>query len=267
MPLDLKKGPYHTEPVKKNFWSKTFPGFFFYGRLLSITYRASRKALKGVYSDQEWTNSSHEALQALEKAGVSIHILGFEHVLSEEKPCVFVGNHMSTLETFLLPGILLPHKRHTYIIKKSLLTYPIFRHVMASRDPIALSRTNPREDLKVTLVEGKQKLDRGLSIIIFPQTTRTTVFDPAQFNSIGIKLAKQADCPVIPVAIKSDAWGNGSGRFKDFGKIDAGKKVFFEFGEPLHVRGNGQKEHEQVISFITERLKTWAESDKEEPVR
>ena len=262
MALHLENGFYHSFKKKINFLHKTFPGFFFYTRLFSIVFRAAQKAKKGAYSEMDWAASSRETLKALENVGVQITINGFENVLSLEGPCVFVGNHMSTLETFFLPGILLPFKRHTFVIKKSLVTYPLFKHVMLSRDPICVSRTNPREDLKTTLQEGKLKLDNGLSVVIFPQTTRTTKFDPEQFNSIGIKLAKKTGYPLVPIAIKSDAWGNGTGRLKDFGKIDPKKKVFFEFGKPLMPKGNGQEEHEEIISFITRNLNTWETEEK-----
>jgi 1-acyl-sn-glycerol-3-phosphate acyltransferase len=132
---------------------------------------------------------------------------------------------------------------------------------MVSREPICLSRTNPRENLKVTLEEGQKRLAQGLSVVIFPQTTRTTVFNPEQFNSIGVKLAKKNSCPLVPIAIKSDAWGNGQGRFKDFGKIDPRKKVFFAFGAPLEIKGKGQEEHEGVVSFISRHLDLWKERE------
>lgn len=229
MALTLGKGPYRSPKRKLNFFYKALPGFFFYTRLFFIVLRAARKAKNGLYGDADWAKSSQETLKCLEDVGVEITISNWQNIQSLQQPCVFVGNHMSTLETFLLPGIIHPAMRHTYVIKKSLVNYPIFRHVMVSRDPICLSRTNPREDLKITLEEGQKRLANGISVVIFPQTTRTTDFEPEQFNSIGIKLAKKCGVPVIPIAIKSDAWGNGKGRFKDFGRIDPRKKSIHRF--------------------------------------
>ena len=262
MTFTLEKGSYHSPNKKINFLSKTFPSFFFYARLFFIVLRAAGRAKRCLYFDADWAKSSVEILKNLEDVGVEINISGFENIQSLQEPCVFVGNHMSTLETFLLPGIIFPSKRHTFVIKQSLVSYPIFRHVMISRDPICLSRTNPREDLKITLEEGQKRLAKGMSVVIFPQTTRTTEFDPEQFNSIGIKLAKKSGCPVVPIAIKSDAWGNGKGQFKDFGKIDPLKKVYFAFGEPLQIKGKGQEEHHEMISFIAGHLDAWKNVDK-----
>jgi 1-acyl-sn-glycerol-3-phosphate acyltransferase len=129
---------------------------------------------------------------------------------------------------------------------------------MRSRDPIAVTRTNPRHDLKAVLEGGVDRLKQGISIIVFPQTTRTHSFDPTQFNTIGVKLAQRANVPVVPLALLSDAWGNGK-YFKDFGKIDPSKKVYFAFGKPMWVQGRGTNEHQAIIQFISRKLQEWTE--------
>ena len=167
-----------------------------------------------------------------------IEITGTEHFSRLEGPCVFIGNHMSTLEAFVLPTIIQPLKRVAFVVKKSLVEYPVFGHLMRSRDPIVVGRTNPREDLKAVLEGGAERLRSGISIVVFPQKTRSALFDPAAFNSIGIKLAKRAQVPVVPLALKTDAWGNGA-LVKDFGKIDPAKAVHFAFGRAA--AGSGQR--------------------------
>ena len=209
-----------------------------------------------MYDDAAWSRSSFDILRALEAAGVRLEIAGVGRFAALGGPCVFVGNHMSTLETFVLPTVILSAKRMTYVVKRELTSYPVFGHVMRARDPIVVGRANPRDDLKAVLEGGAERLRAGISIVVFPQTTRTPVFDPAAFNTIGVKLARRAQVPVVPIALKTDAWGNGR-VVKDIGRIDPAKTVHIEFGAPLRVQGTGVTEHQRVIDFIRERLRAW----------
>ena len=54
-----------------------------------------------------------------------------------------------------------------------------------------------------------KSLKKIISVWVFAQTTRELLLDPKKFNTLGIKLAKRARVPVIPVAVKTDAWGMG----------------------------------------------------------
>lgn len=245
-------------PLKKiGVYTKTFPSVFFYSKLFPIILKAALKAKKGGYNDYEWVKSSLRIIEALEMVGVQLSIDGAKKIEKIEEPCVFVSNHMSTLETFVLPAIIHPIKKITFVVKKDLVEYPVFKHIMLSREPIIVGRKNPREDLKIVLDEGIKRLSSGLSIVIFPQTTRSNSFDPSQFNTIGIKLALKADVPIVPIAIKTDAWRTGK-IIKDFGRIDPSKKVYFSFGEPLRVTGRGSEEHKIIIQFISNKLKEWS---------
>ena len=148
-----------------------------------------------------------------------------------------------------------PIKPVTFVVKETLL-YPVFKHIMRSRDPIAVTRTNARQDLKTVLNEGLDRLEKGISIIVFPQTTRSHVFDAKQMSSIGVKLAKKAGVPIVPLALKTDCWQNGK-KIKDFGKLDVTKTAHFAFGEAITVEGKGDVEHATINAFIVEKLKEW----------
>jgi len=249
-------GVYCTSPQAGSLLSKTFSGLSFYSRFIAITLKAGAKAKRGRYDDAEFCQSSFRILQALEKAGVRFEITGIEALKKLDTPCVVIANHMSVLETTILPGIIGTFRKVTFIVKQSLLLYPAFGHVLRSRDPIAVGRTNPREDLRAVLEGGVERLSRGISIVAFPQTTRTLFFDPAQFNTIGVKLARKADVPAVPLALYTAAWGNGK-YLKDLGKIDATQKVHFAFGEPMRIQSRGAEEHEAIISFISRNLEGW----------
>jgi len=254
--LKYEHGSYWTGPVRTSFMARTLTSFTFYTRLVSIVVRGSAQAKHGPYGTPEWCENSFATLRALEAVGVKFEITGTDSFKAVEGPCVFISNHMSTLETFILPTIIAPFKDATFVVKQSLVDYPIFKHIMRSRNPITVGRTNPREDLKAVLEGGAERLKAGMSIILFPQTTRTPVFDPEQFNTIGIKLSKKAGVPVVPIALKTNAWGNGT-FLKDYGRIDPSKKVHFAFGKPLWIKDRGTEEHQQIIEFISGKLKEW----------
>ena len=254
--LQYSNNVYRTDPKTVSFFSKTFPVLTFYSKFITIIFKASSKSKRGQYGYPEWCQSSFNVLRSLERAGVNFEITGINYIEQLETPCVVIGNHMSMLETVVLPIIIQPVRNVTYIVKQSLLNYPVFKHIMRSRDPIAVTRTNPRHDLVAVIEGGLERLKKGVSIIVFPQTTRMLEFDPNQFSTIGVKLAQRANVPIIPLALKTDAWGNGK-FLKDFGKIDPAKKIKFAFGAPISITGKGNEAHEAVKDFIVSRLKEW----------
>lgn len=228
----------------------------FYPRLLWVIIRSGLKAKYGDYTGRDWTQSSVDILQYLEKAGVRFQITGFHNIASVEGPVVFVSNHMSTLETMIMPCLVQPRKNATFVVKQELLKYPFFKHVLGSRKPLEVGRENPRDDLKVVLTQGKQKLVEGTSVILFPQRTRSVEFMPDEFNSLGVKLAQRSNVPVVPVALATDAWGNGN-FIKEVGKIHPRKTVHFAFGYPLSPDEDSGALHQSVIQFIQKCLKSW----------
>ena len=247
---------YRTDPKRVPFLARIFPRLTFYRQFFGVVLDASAKSKRGLYDDAEWCRSSINIFRSLENTGVCFEITGIENIINIDTPCIIIANHMSTLETVTLPIIIHPIRKVTFIIKQDLLEVPIFKHIMRARDPIAVSRTNPRQDLKAVMEGGVERLKNGISIIVFPQTTRMPSIDPTQFNTIGIKLAKKADVPIIPLALLSDAWGTGK-YIKDLGKIDPSKSVHFSFGEPIRVQGRGTEEHKTIIHFIESKLEEW----------
>ena len=253
--LELNDYTYTTQPKQLTPLAGLFPSLHFYTRFINIVLRSAMLAKRGEYDDVKWQVSSQAVIQYLEDIGAHIRVSGFEHLENTDGPCVIVGNHMSFLETLILPAVILP-RPVTFVIKQALVEYPVFKHIMISRDPIVVSRTNPRQDLKIVLEEGVKRLEGGMSVIVFPQSTRSHIFDPTKMSSIGVKLAKKAGVPVVPLALKTDALQNGT-ILKDFGKIDCSRPIRFAFDAAVNIQAKGNEESQQINDFIQQNLQEW----------
>jgi 1-acyl-sn-glycerol-3-phosphate acyltransferase len=230
--------------------------FYFLLKFALIVLRSQRKVINHEYDTKEWTDSSFEVFRLIEKTGGKFHISGMENIIKSTEPVVFISNHMSTLETMVFPCLIAPRREVTFVVKESLVRHPLFSHVMRSRDPIVVRRTDARKDFEVVMAKGPELLKNGVSIIVFPQSTRSTKFIPEEFNSLGVKLAKKAGVKVVPVALKTDFWGNGK-IIKEIGPLDHLKPVFIKFAEPFSVSGRGKNENQRIIDFIQLNLNNW----------
>ncbi len=246
---------YQTSGNKRIIFDKLFLNtrWYFVYTYVKVIIQARRLVGKGSYSMDRFADSSYKILQNIENCGGKIFIDGMENIKKAKGPVVFVSNHMSTLETFVFPCIIVPIKKMTFVIKDVLISIPAFGPIMKSLDPIIVSRKNSRQDLINVINQGKDIIAKGTSVVLFPEGTRRVEFDPEKFNSLGIKLAKEAGVPVIPIAIKTDFWGNGK-LIKDIGPVRRKEPICISFGEPIIISGNGKAEHKQVLEFITKRI-------------
>ena len=229
------------------------PFFYRYVRLI-MKYRPY--AIRGEYNDERWARSSLEMHRIMERFGARIHLEGLDNLRAVKEPVVLVSNHMSTAESQLLPGIVEPIKHITFVVKKELMEGPIWGPVMKARDPITVGRENPRDDMAIVLKDGLKHLEKGRSVFIFPQNTRSVHFTPDVFNSLGAKLAKKAGVKIQPCALKTDFWGNGR-IASPFGHINPEHKIHFAFAPAMDITGNGKEQHEACIKFIMDCHKRW----------
>lgn len=255
----LRTSSGYQSPSRSRFLATHIPGwapFIYYLQLLLIFVKYCLIARKGLYDHNAWARSSLGVVKIVESAGGRFQISGMPSLTGQKGPLVFIANHMSFVDTLVLPCILLAFGPITFVVKESLLRYPIFGWILKAVHPIAVTRRNPREDLKLVLTHGQALLAQGHSVVIFPQATRSDTFNTAVFNSLGVKLARKAGVPVVPVALKTDFQKNGK-IIKDMGPIDPSKILYLKIGKPLPVEGDGRSAHRAVMAFIVQNLRAW----------
>ena len=246
--------------VRISFLNRILGGWrwVFYADYIATVLHVKSLADRGLLDDSAWAESSLAVLHKIERNRGRFEISGIDIVrnAAPRGPFVFISNHMSTLETQILPVLIAPFMPVTFVVKERLVKGSVFGPIMRSRDPIVVGRRDPREDLEAVLQGGVERLQRGVSIIVFPQSTRSPTFDPEVFNTLGVKLALKAGVPVIPIAVKTDFWGD-NGLFRGFGPVRPERTIHIEFGGPMPVTGRGRDQHHEIVEFITSRLRGW----------
>ena len=199
------------ENTRRSIWEYITLGtrLSFYLRNFAVFCRSGYLAKHTEFSGETQTIYSLRNFQITESCGGRIHLRGLDNISSLPGPAVIISNHMSLLETAVIHAFLRPRTDFCFVIKDALLDIPFFGNIMRKLECIAVTRNNPREDFKKVLEEGKKRLAAGKSVIIFPQASRSTVFNEAHFNTIGVKLAKHAGVPILPMAVRTDFLGNG----------------------------------------------------------
>ncbi|HOO77334.1 MAG TPA: lysophospholipid acyltransferase family protein [bacterium] len=243
-------------------FGRKFPTVYFLERLAEAIAATARLTRKPGLTDREFVLSCRRPMEAMLAVGARLEIDGLENFTGLPGPCVFIGNHMSTLETVTLPWLIWPWRRVSFVVKRELMGYPGMGRILAFMRSIPVERTNPRLDLKTVMSRGEALLAEGWAVVIFPQAHRRDRFDPGAFNTIGVRLAARAGVPVVPVAIKTDAWAPGR-VLKDCGRVRPDRPIVFSFGAPIPAAGNGREAQRRVVGFIADVLAPYGLAEPE----
>ena len=138
--------------------------------------------------------------------GIRYRVIGAEHIPAT--PCIILSKHQSAWETLAFQLIFPPK---VWVLKRELLRVPFFGWGLAMLSPIAIDRSSRREALQQLTEQGRQRLDAGFCIVIFPEGTRITQGQRGKYRPGGARLAVQTGTPVLPVAHNAGLlWGRNA---------------------------------------------------------
>jgi 1-acyl-sn-glycerol-3-phosphate acyltransferase len=134
----------------------------------------------------------------LRAAGVTITVKGLSNI-KRENNYVFVANHQSHFDIpVLFAGL---GATICFIAKKELFRIPIFGWGMKSIGCISIDRKNAR-NARASITSAVRMLKKdNLSLVLFPEGTRSASGEVGQFKRGSFTLALEAGVPVVPVAI------------------------------------------------------------------
>jgi 1-acyl-sn-glycerol-3-phosphate acyltransferase len=118
-------------------------------------------------------------------------------------PYVVVANHQSMLDVLLLSQM---PREMKWVAKASLFRVPWVGWMFTLAGDIPVRRGDA-ESGSGALRKARAYLDRGMSVMIFPEGTRSRTGALQQFKSGAFRLAIEAGVPVLPVAVSGTAAG------------------------------------------------------------
>lgn len=188
-----------------------------------------------------WARMMVKAAEAI--CGIRYRVQGRRHLPDE--PCIIISNHQSAWETFIFQLIFPPQ---VWVLKRELLWIPFFGWGLAMLAPIAIDRASGTRALRQTYEQGKDRLDRGFWIVIFPEGTRVDPGVDRPYQSGGAWLAVKTGAKIVPVAHNAGRCWPRNAWLKRPGMITV------SIGDPIDPRG-------MSVNALNARVEQWIKSE------
>ncbi len=164
-----------------------------------------------------------------------------------DKPMVLVANHMSMGDIMMAFCLDIHFK---WISKRANFLVPFMGWFMFHAGYIPLKRGN-RESIEECMQRAREYLDMGVSVLFFPEGTRSEDGNVKPFKRGAFKLAIDAQVDVLPFGIAGtkDALPKGTWKYSDdyaYMKINV--------GHPISTRGMTEADTERLIEMSREAV-------------
>jgi len=153
-------------------------------------------------------------------------VRGLENI--PDHPSIILSKHQSAWETIGLQTIFPPQ---VWVMKRSLLLIPFLGWAFVALAAIPIDRSAGREALKKLVENGRDRLARGLWVVIFPEGTRTSPGETGKYHIGGAWLASKTESTVVPVAHNAGKYWQKNAFVKQPGTIQV------VIGPPIETAG------------------------------
>jgi len=176
----------------------------------------------------------------------------FEAPLDPRGAYVVLSNHQSMYDVPVIIASLPAEAR--FLAKKSLFKIPIFGWAMAAAGFVPVDRSD-RSRARETFRTANERLESGLSLVIFPEETRSPDGRLLPFKKGGLLMALKSGYPIVPVGIH----GTISVRPRGSLRTHPGK-VTVRYGRPIDPGDFGIAGRRDLTETVRERIAELAET-------
>ncbi|MCK9250602.1 MAG: HAD-IB family hydrolase [Solirubrobacteraceae bacterium] len=136
---------------------------------------------------------------SLAAAGVDVRVLSGSAHLWDARPCVFVFNHASKVDTIVMAKLL--RQDFTGVAKAEAKNVPMFGQLFQLAG-IALIDRADAQGARAKMEPLIQRLREGTSVAVSPEGTRTPTPRLGPFKKGPFHIAMQAGVPVVPILFR-----------------------------------------------------------------
>lgn len=128
-------------------------------------------------------------------------IEGLENI-EKDKPYVIVINHQSMVDVMMLYLVPMIFR---WVSKKEVHRIPFIGRFLMMHGDIAIDRKQGSKSMRKVMEQGKMWLDRGVSVAMFPEGTRSKDGEIHRFKAGAFALAKDAGVAILPVIMEGSS--------------------------------------------------------------
>ncbi|MCX8118863.1 MAG: 1-acyl-sn-glycerol-3-phosphate acyltransferase [Desulfobacterota bacterium] len=220
-------------------WSCIVLATLLLGVVALIAYPFDRKGRIGHRCARIWGKV------ALLANGVKVRVEGLERIKGSG-PFIFMANHQGSYDIFALLGYLPFHFK--WLAKKELFSIPFLGWTMNAAGYISLDRQGTRETVEA-MNQAAQKIREGMSVVIFPEGSRSPDGSIQPFKKGGFTLALKARVPIVPISIAGsreimpkEKWAASPGEIR------------IRVGEPIETESYSTRDRTVLMERVSETI-------------
>jgi len=179
----------------------------------------------------------------------------FDSSLASDGKFVFMANHRSLFD---IPALMVSLPGQTrFLAKRSLFLIPVFGWALQAGGFVTIDRKNP-SSARDSFSQAVSRLRAGISILVFPEGTRSTVEKLLSFRRGGFLLALKSGLPIVPAGIQ----GSREVQSKKSFVIRPGT-IWVHYGAPLDTADYSVSGKDDLMDTVRERMLSLIGEDPE----
>ncbi len=176
---------------------------------------------------------------------VKVRVEGIEH-LKGEGPYIIMSNHQGSYDIFALLSHL-PFQ-FKWLAKKELFSVPFFGWVMAAAGYVSVDREGTRETVEA-MNEAARKIREGMSLLIFPEGSRSPDGSIQPFKKGGFTLAIKSKVPIIPISITGSREVMPKEKF-----TSASGEIRIRIDHPIEIQNYSMKDRKSLMEKVSKTI-------------